>query len=622
MRYFSVPRASVVGEVLMDGSVLDTNDVSVATYVATNVSFAACPVGYQKQCGVFGATSSLTRASLASVQGFMAFVYPTANTKDLMVYVTGTAKISIDGTNNVATTGLSNVTTYVNGAAGTLLTLNAWNLVVVAHDAVTAANFSFGALSFTGNAAALRVFNAKPSANDVLRFWHEFNRRLAGGSDYGAFVPAPKYAGVSPQFDDASNGVSTVTGSPSSANDLFGIATARGYNGSNNSDQEVISIASGSSVTYMCMVNGDGAPANIAPGPSYEYAFPMVSGTGGASSAGISWNYTSGFPGRIGAAFVNPSGTPYYASFGTLSGSTWYCLAFVFNQSANTIRTYRDGVFQNQASTSGTLALSAYALFGGNGGALSGFPGKVGQWAIWDSALSDNQIAFASAAMRSGRYPYAFRRSIPLAIQRKAKFYAPDGRYNIAQSGYDLSVTGTPSTFRAFQNSGIKTSAVGSYYSNSSAVPSCALTSGGSYTMACWIKSSDTTGTEYYLYYGDNTAPLNICILLLSGVIQADWSRSNVADDLTSTGLAPDGKWHHVAATFSGGVTKVYLDGYLKTTGSYTQSVGTGVNGGPGNGVSVARNFDAEVNVSDCFIADSALTGNEIQHLYYSTYRN
>jgi hypothetical protein len=222
--------------------------------------------------------------------------------------------------------------------------------------------------------------------------------------------------------------------------------------------------------------------------------------------------------------------------------------------------------------------------------------------------------------MRSGRYPYAFRRSVPQNLIAKAKFYATDGVNNIAQTGYNLSAVGSPSSVRAYQNKAISTAATGDYYANAADIPNCDIAAGNAYTLACWMKSADTTGVAYYLIAGDATTPLNLSLLLLSGVVQADWSRANVADDLTSTGLAPDGKWHHLAVTFTGGVTKIYVDGYLKATGSYTDSNGTGSSGI--TGISVARGFDSSTQVSDPFVTNSALSQEEIQQLRLSTYRN
>lgn len=229
MAYFSIPRASCIGEYSLDGTANDTNDGTKTNGTATNLSYATTQVGYQKQHAVFGATSSFTRASLASIQTLAVAVYPTAASKTLFTYVTSTSLVTFDGSYVVSASGLTNSTIYVNNTTGTTLTANAWNLLIITHDAKTASNFNLGSSSFTGNACILRAFNAKLTETERTQLWHEFNRKLGGGSDFGAYIPAPtahfEADGSNTFVDVAAQGTVTRT-SGTATTDAFGITRA------------------------------------------------------------------------------------------------------------------------------------------------------------------------------------------------------------------------------------------------------------------------------------------------------------------------------------------------------------------------------------------------------------
>jgi hypothetical protein len=139
--------------------------------------------------------------------------------------------------------------------------------------------------------------------------------------------------------------------------------------------------------------------------------------------------------------------------------------------------------------------------------------------------------------------------------------------------------------------------------------------------MACWVKTGASGTGNTLLELRTNEGPLAIVLFAWNGTYQVDWSRLNVADHFTDSGIAVNSAiWRHVAATFSGGVTKIYIDGYLAATGSYTDSNGTG--SAVYTGVSVARSCSSQTYVSDPFITNSALSQEEIQQLMRSTYRN
>jgi hypothetical protein len=679
MAYYSIPRNGLVGEWLLDSNSNDTNDGTKNNGTATNVTYENSPVGYQKQRGVFNGSSSYVRTTTNPIGAAFSSVFSVSarfkfsselssdGSRDIVMTQNSSAPYSsfvlrynrssgvnrlyaIFGTDTYRSASYAvNLGTSehcaeaVHDGSTMYLYLDG---VLVASDSTTPTQgsatsgvnglnigcyYGLGALGANfcpGSIASVRVYNRVLTATERLHLWHEFNRKLGGGSDFGAYIPAPKYGGIGPDKESCASLTPTVLDAPSDTTDMFGISgNAKSFDGTNDGYAYTIgvSLSSGQSMTAMVMVYGDTAPTKRTwTGGSgddvSDYASPLCSGPADAAGPwSFAWNNPDSTA-NVGTVSMWNGSTTYVAKFGTVGAQEWACITMKFDQANNKLRAYLNGVFQNETATTGNIAASSNIRFSVPN--FGYFPGKVGQWAVWDTALTDDQIKFASSAMRSGRYPYAFRRSVPPHLVAKAKFYAPNGYTNVAQSGYNLAITGSPTYPKAYQNSLVSTSSTGNYARNTSAIPSCAIAAGNSYTLACWINSSDTTGVEYYLWAADNTGPLGLAILLLSGTVQVDWTRVNIADDITNTGLVPDGKWHHVAATFSGGVTKAYVDGHLQATGSYTNSNGTGSAGGPGNGTAFLYGFDAQVTGSDPFITNSALSAEEIQHLYLSTYRN
>lgn len=225
----SLPRNSLILEVLLDGNVLDTNDGTKATLTATSLSYTTCPAGYQKQCGSFSASSSLTRASLSGILGVKFFIYPTSSTQTIFTYITGSANITINSSSQIATTGLTNVSIRVNGISTTQLTLNTWQFVEIDHDSATATNWNLGSSSFTGYIAGFRQFSQQLSEPERQAYWLEFNRQLAGGTDFGAVIPQPTdylEAIGEDTFYDVALGTKATRTAGTVATDDFGISRA------------------------------------------------------------------------------------------------------------------------------------------------------------------------------------------------------------------------------------------------------------------------------------------------------------------------------------------------------------------------------------------------------------
>jgi hypothetical protein len=89
---------------------------------------------------------------------------------------------------------------------------------------------------------------------------------------------------------------------------------------------------------------------------------------------------------------------------------------------------------------------------------------------------------------------------------------------------------------------------------------------------------------------------------------------------MTANGSAPAGSWYFVAAVYDNRDMKIYLNGQLAGTGTFTSDA---YNGGPDKGVAIgARSLDSTVEatfsgtIDETRIYNNALSASDIQQLY------
>lgn len=181
-KVLTIPRSGLIAEYLLDNNATDTQDGSKTNATETNVTYANTDVWYQNKYWVFGATSTLTRASLSSAQCISFWMYPTANNKTIFTAVTTTGLLTISSGDVLAFSWASNVTFYVNWQQSTAATLNTWQHVLVTFDSYTLSNFNFGSSSYTGNLQSIRVYNRKPDSNEIYSLYLEGKKLLWGKS--------------------------------------------------------------------------------------------------------------------------------------------------------------------------------------------------------------------------------------------------------------------------------------------------------------------------------------------------------------------------------------------------------------------------------------------------------
>lgn len=281
-RYANLPaRDALVLEYLGDGNVLDTNDGTKATLVATNVPYASCPVGYQKQWGVFNGSSSIVRTTTEEVPAAFSSTY------SFVVAFKMDSELSSDGSRDIVmgqnssspytsrllrynrSGGVNRLQAYMGTDNYRIATYNTnlgtgVHFAIVTHDGSTlrlyldnpmnevasnsdtptqgvassgvggfniGAYYGLGALgaNFVPGNIVCRVFNRVLTETERLAYFHEFNRQLGGGSDFGAYIPQPTAyleAVGEDTFYDIALGTKATRTAGSVATDDFGLSRA------------------------------------------------------------------------------------------------------------------------------------------------------------------------------------------------------------------------------------------------------------------------------------------------------------------------------------------------------------------------------------------------------------
>ena len=148
------------------------------------------------------------------------------------------------------------------------------------------------------------------------------------------------------------------------------------------------------------------------------------------------------------------------------------------------------------------------------------------------------------------------------------------------------------------------------------------LHNGNSYSIAMWIKFSNTGNYEYILSDIASSSHVGIIFIKTTDKFEHVIYRgvsSTTALDILSTTTISDTDWHHYALTFDGTTGRMYVDGSLDSTQTTTNSVSTANSsyslklGSEGSGVSFFNG-----NVDELAIFNRVLTADEVSYLYNS----
>ncbi len=126
--------------------------------------------GYRLSTGDFnGSDHYIQCPSISSIQTVSFYVNADALNTDI-IKLTGSAKISVDNSGDITTTGLTNDTIYVDGVAATRIVAGTFALVTVTMDSINATDLEIGRQAssyFNGKIDEVMVFDSKITTGNM-----------------------------------------------------------------------------------------------------------------------------------------------------------------------------------------------------------------------------------------------------------------------------------------------------------------------------------------------------------------------------------------------------------------------------------------------------------------------
>ncbi len=165
----------------------------------------------------------------------------------------------------------------------------------------------------------------------------------------------------------------------------------------------------------------------------------------------------------------------------------------------------------------------------------------------------------------------------------------------------------------------------GGYVSTPSSAP---LNLNASMSAGAWVKLSDVTNYRMIISK-ESTAgppwPYRLYVAQTSGQVVYDFTVSSVQKNVTTTLAINDNKWHYVLAVRddSAKTMTIYIDGAVRTSGSYTGTPDTGAQNArigisPYTGQGAGGSYPFLGSIDDVRIYNRALSAAEVSNLYKS----
>ncbi len=398
-------------------------------------------------------------------------------------------------------------------------------------------------------------------------------------------------SGTAADDSSAYNRDGTVTGTAS-------WITARRHNGFDFNGSTKIEVNSlldaPTNFTVACWARIDAPDSSGAEGVSLGDYVVLRLHEGGGSNAPRGIFYAGG------STWTTVTGTSSYV------GRGWHHFAVTFDDAANSLKLWIDGV--NVATTSTTTSLSWSGLgtntrVGQHGNALASYDldGAVDDVRVYSWALTRSEIAGlyglvghwklaetsgTTAADSSGNALNGAHTNGPSIGQ--AGPYPGAGQYAASFDGSNDYVNGAVATVYSFADG---------------------------FSIATWVKLDAYLNLAAMLQNGSTT---DSCQLAISGTGQVRLSGRSAAGlqtHITTTTL-PRGRWKHVVGTYDGSTFKVYIDGQLDSSASNAFMVTAGA----GN-LTLAASLEGsdqylDGSLQDVRLYNRALVAEEVSEIY------
>jgi hypothetical protein len=313
-----------------------------------------------------------------------------------------------------------------------------------------------------------------------------------------------------------------------------------------------------------------------------------------------------------------------------LEKSKWYYVTAVFDDSANTLTTYIDGVQNTQATgITGTPQTSSPGdlSIGGNAGSAV-MDGYLDDLKIYKFALSAAQIKAQYAAKTSGEGASAVIGASQQNILNNDlvgywKLDETSAGSNAVDSsgiGTTLTNTNTATFLGAKLNFGTDLESGSSQYFLAADNANLSLT--GSLTLSAWIKPETVSSGTYNIISKWDGSNESYRIMQNADEIRIEINSSGNYVETSSSNLAT-GTWYHVVGVYNAtfGTARVYINGVeatTSTTGTIPTSIGDDAGRlqiGAEDSTGGATGFYDGV-IDDARIYKRAFNGREVRLLY------
>lgn len=317
---------------------------------------------------------------------------------------------------------------------------------------------------------------------------------------------------------------------------------------------------------------------------------------------------------------ISTNGIVRLTSSGTVPANSWRHVCATYNSATDSFAIYINGVLNVRALVvSATPASNTDSLYIGVSGTSASFAGLMDDVRIWNKSLTTTEVAtfYRTSLATTGAYYNGMILSLAFQKQNSGGtvFTLTDWSGN-GNNGFNRGIAAAdqsniPST-TIFPNESIEFNGTSDYLkgnSNSLIIPSSAI------TIEAWIYPRSVAGSRVIVSKNSATSYM---LNLNAGKIE--FFPKGGAALLTSKMTLIANRWWHIAATYNGTSTNIYINGELDTAstgitgaiGSNTDSLRIGCDVSGGFPVNLFNGYIDELR-----IANYAKTIDQINSFFY-----
>ena len=263
----------------------------------------------------------------------------------------------------------------------------------------------------------------------------------------------------------------------------------------------------------------------------------------------------------------------------------WHHIVWVYKPSANVRKIYVDGEEVASSTSSWSKSSAGIAIYIGSrntsGTAAGNFDGKVGQFRVYDTDLTEAQIR-QNYNFTKPSYPNYFHADIAGGTHN------PAGYFDFDSSSDYVTVPATSTTPIDVRQS---------------------------FSVATWVKLNVINATHNFIENYSNGGTISFTLGVLStGIVNVTLRSGSTDTNISTTETVTAGSFTHIAVTRTVGTdVKIYLDGELVKTQAYTSTP----NISSSNVFTIGGKqwaFDGEISKVKMY--NAALSETEIEALY------